>query len=180
MIAVQSLTFSRLLDEYAEVLELDPEDDVVILGNLETELESTEQDLIKRVEDILGKTEEPKKAKKKCKKFKDRLVRETFLKKESQVLQHQRKGLQPQEISDFKIELLKKGQGKIIPMSESRSSEVGVLDMQETALDAVLGEEKRGREEKRHRNEENKEVSSRPSNTSSRQLQEQSESRSRR
>ena len=158
----------------------------MILGNLETELEPTEQDLIKRVEDILGKTEELKKAKKskkKCKKFKDRLVRETFLKRESQVLQRQRNGLNPPEISDFKIELLKQGQGNITHISESRSSEVGVLDMQETALDAVLEDEqaqKRGRGNKRHRNEENAEVSSRPSNTSSRQLLEQSASRSRR
>ena len=81
------------------------------------------------------------------------------------------------------IELLKQGQRNIIPMSESRSSEVAVLDIQETALDAVLQDdhaEKRGREKKRHGKEENAEVSSRPSNTSGRQLLEQSESRSRR
>ena len=73
----------------------------MILGNLEKELEPPQQDLIKRVEDLLEKTEEPQKSKKKCIKFKDRLVRETFLKRESQVLQRQRKTLYPPEISDF-------------------------------------------------------------------------------
>ena len=122
------------------MLELSAEDDVVIL---EESGETAELDLFQRVEDLLGKTGRPRK--RKSVKFKDKEVKETFLRKESRVLQEHRttKHRPKIDLNDFRIEVSEPGQRKIINMSESGSSDAGALEMQEAALDAVMAESRR-------------------------------------
>ena len=146
-------SFSRLLAEYSDLLGLVTEQDVVILGR---ELESGDPgDLIRRVEDLLGKTKAKDGAPKSVR-LKDSsgkwLVKETFRSAESEKLLLRRTQNQEKaEHSDLRVEVSEPGSRKIINMSESGSSEGGLLEAQEAALDEVMTDNSRGRERRRSR-----------------------------
>ena len=139
-------SFSRLLAEYSDLLGLVTEQDVVILGR---ELESGDPgDLIRRVEDLLGKTKAKDGAPKSVR-LKDSsgkwLVKETFRSAESEKLLLRRTQNQEKaEHSDLRVEVSEPGRRKIINMSDTGSSDSGRLDAQD-ALTEVMTED-RGRE----------------------------------
>ena len=124
----------------------------MILGN---ELESGDPgDLIRRVEDLLGKTKAkdgaPKSVRLKDGCGKKWVVRESFRSKESEQLLLRRTQAQ-EKSSDLRVEVSEPGRRKIINMSESGSSDSGVLEVQEAALEDVMTEE---RKEERRRSKE--------------------------
>ena len=141
---------SRLLAEYSDLLGLDTEQDVVILGD---ELESGDPaDLIQRVEDLLGKTKAkdgaPKSVRLKDGSGKKWFVKETFRSKESEQLLLRRTQVQEKsDPSDLRVEVSEPGRRKIINMSESGSSNGGLLEAQEAALEEVMTD--RGQRERR-------------------------------
>ena len=126
----------------------------MILGD---ELESGDPaDLIRRVEDLLGKTKAkdgaPKSVRLRDGSGKKWVVKETFRSKESEQLLLRRTQQPQDEPSDLRVEVSEPGRRKIINMSESGSSEGGLLEAQEAALDEVITvgrERERGREERR-------------------------------
>ena len=152
--AASSQCCSRLLAEYSDLLGLATEQDVVILGD---ELESGDPaDLIRRVEDLLGKTKAkdgaPKSVRLKDGSGKKWVVKETFRSKESeQLLLRRTQTLENSEPSDLRVEVSEPGRRKIINMSESGSSDSGLLEAQEAALDEVMTDNRRGRERRRSR-----------------------------
>ena len=145
-------SFSRLLAEYSDLLGLATEQDVVILGR---ELKSGDPgDLIRRVEDLLGKTKAKDGAPKSVR-LKDSsgkwLVKETFRSAESEKLLLRRTQNQEKaEHSDLRVEVSEPGRRKIINMSDTGSSDSGRLDAQDATLTEVMSED-RGRERRRSR-----------------------------
>ena len=151
--AASSQCCSRLLAEYSDLLGLATEQDVVILGD---ELESGDPaDLIRRVEDLLGKTKAkdgaPKSVRLRDGSGKKWVVRESFRSKESeQLLLRRTQDQSKSEPSDLRVEVSEPGRRKIINMSDSGSSDSGLLEAQEAALDEVMTDGRR-RERRRSR-----------------------------